>query len=88
MWFWLARIINGRSQQERTRRGVESGSVAIKGFIKDHPVSDVCINQCRLTRAMMRLWARDEGQTHFGGVSQIVGNSKNVGRSTFSIVGG
>jgi len=41
MWFWLARIISGRSQQERIRRGVDRGSVAIKGFIKDHPVSEV-----------------------------------------------
>lgn len=29
VWFWLARIINGSNQQVRTRRGVESGSVAI-----------------------------------------------------------
>lgn len=27
-WFWLARIISGRSQHVSTRRGVESGSVA------------------------------------------------------------
>jgi len=29
MWFWLARIISGRSQQVRTRSGVERGSVAM-----------------------------------------------------------
>lgn len=29
VWFWLARIIRGNSQQVRTKRGVESGSVAI-----------------------------------------------------------
>lgn len=29
VWFWLARIIRGRSQQVRVRRGVERGSVAI-----------------------------------------------------------
>jgi len=45
MWFWLAKIIRGRSQHERIRRGVERGSVAIRGFIKDHPVSEVCISQ-------------------------------------------
>lgn len=39
MWFWLARIISGRSQQVRTRRGVESGSVAMYWFINDQPVS-------------------------------------------------
>lgn len=26
--FWLARIISGRSQHDKIRRGVESGSVA------------------------------------------------------------
>jgi len=64
MWFWLARIISGSSQQESTRRGVESGSVAISGFIVDQPVSDEHINQCRLARAIIRLWPREDGQTH------------------------
>lgn len=29
MWFWLAKIIRGSSQQVRTNRGVERGSVPI-----------------------------------------------------------
>ena len=29
MWFWLARIIRGRSQHVRVSRGVERGSVAM-----------------------------------------------------------
>lgn len=29
MWFWLARIISGSSQQVRTSRGVDKGSVPI-----------------------------------------------------------
>ena len=29
VWFWLARIMRGRSQQVRTRRGADKGSVAI-----------------------------------------------------------
>lgn len=29
VWFWLARIISGRSQQVRTRSGVDRGSVAM-----------------------------------------------------------
>ena len=29
VWFWLAKIISGRSQQVRTRRGVERESTAI-----------------------------------------------------------
>jgi len=40
MWFWLARIIRGRSQQLRTRRGVDKGSVAMRGFREDQPVSE------------------------------------------------
>ena len=88
MWFWLARIIRGRSQQERMRRGVDRGSVAMSGFMSDHPVSDVCISQCRLTKAIIRPWAREDGHSHLGGASQIVGNSISVGRSTFSIVRG
>lgn len=28
IWFWLAKIIRGRSQQDKTRRGVERASVA------------------------------------------------------------
>ena len=37
---------------------------------------------------MMSPWAREEGHTHLGGVSQIVGKSMSVGRRIFSIVGG
>lgn len=70
------------------RRGVDRGSVAMSGFMRDHPVSDECISQCRLTRAMIRPWAREEGHSHLGGASQIVGNSISVGRSTFSIARG
>ena len=62
--------------------------MAIRGFIRDHPVSEVCISQCRLTKAITRPWARDDGHSHLGGVSQIVGNNMRVGRSTFSIEGG
>ena len=44
MWFWLARIIRGRSQQERIRRGVDKGSVAMRGLTNDHPVSEGCVS--------------------------------------------
>ena len=88
MWLWLARVIKGRSQQERTRRGVDKGSVARRGIRRDQPVSEVWGSQCRETRAITRLCARDEGHTHLGGVSQIRGNRRRVGVSTFSIVGG
>lgn len=55
MWFWLARIIKGRSQQVRTRRGVERGSVAIYWFMNDQPVSVDILNRVRLISAMSRL---------------------------------
>lgn len=29
VWFWLARIIRGRSQHVRTKRGVDRASVAM-----------------------------------------------------------
>lgn len=32
MWFWLAIIIRGSNQQESTRRGDDSGSVAMEEF--------------------------------------------------------
>lgn len=37
---------------------------------------------------MIRPWAREDGHSHLGGASQIVGNSISVGRSTFSIARG
>ena len=86
MWFWLARIIKGRSQQERTRRGADKGSVAIRGFVKDQPVSEVRVSQWRLVTAITRVWAREEVHTHLGGVSQIKGNNVSVGIRIFSIV--
>jgi hypothetical protein len=54
MWFWLAKIIKGRSQHVKTRRGVDKGSVA--KYILDivHPVSDVHLSHVRLIRAIER----------------------------------
>lgn len=86
MWFWLARIISGRSQHVSTRRGVDRGSVAIYVLDAVHPVSEVHFNQERLTRAIERLCAMVAVHSHLGEVSQIVGNSIMVGISTFSIV--
>ena len=55
VWFWLARIIKGRSQQVRVRRGVERGSVAMYWFKKDQPVSAEILNQVKLASAIIRL---------------------------------
>ena len=86
MWFWLARIINGKSQQVRIRRGVERGSVAIYTFMHNHPVSVGILNQARLARAMIRLWARVVDQSRLKGESQIVGIIMIVGKRIFSTV--
>lgn len=86
IWFWLAKIINGRSQHVNTRSGVDRGSVAKYMFEAAHPVSDVHFNQVRLMRAINRLCAVVVVQSHLGDEIQIVGNSIIVGISTFSIV--
>lgn len=88
VWLWLAKIIRGSSQQVRTRRGVERGSVAMKGVRQDQPVSDVFFSQVRLANAMIRLWERVIGHNHLAGASQAVGRSIRVGISIFSIVRG
>lgn len=55
VWFWLARIISGRSQQVSTKRGVDRGSVAMKRLREDQPVSEGVFNHVRLVKAIMRL---------------------------------
>lgn len=80
--------MRGSSQQVSTRRGVERGSVAIYRLREDQPVSDRFFNQVRLKRAITKLWARVEGQSHLGEESQVVGASIRVGIRIFSIVGG
>lgn len=85
VWFWLAKIISGRSQQDNTRRGVERGSVAMCVFKLVQDVSEGLFSQVRLNKAMQKLWPRVVGQSHFGPDSQIVGRSIRVGSRTFSI---
>lgn len=70
-----------------TRRGVERGSVAMKGERQAQPVSEAFFSQSRLMRAMIRLWQRVVGQSHLSLESQVVGNSISVGIRIFSIVG-
>ena len=85
VWFWLAKIINGRSQQVRTRRGVERGSVAMYVLTQAQPVSERFSSHVRLASAMIRLWARAVGQRYLGAVNQVVGTSITVGMRIFSI---
>lgn len=85
VWFWLARIIRGRSQHVRTSRGVDRGSVAINRFRVDQPVSNAYFSHERLISAINMLWARVVGQSHLAGVNQAVGTSIKVGMRTFSI---
>lgn len=42
----------------------------------------------RLSRAIIKLWARVEAQSHLVGVNQAVGIKIRVGINTFSIVAG
>lgn len=86
VWFWLAKIIRGRSQHVRTRRGVDKASVAMYRLRDVQPVSDRFSSQVKLAKAMTRLWARVVDHSHFAGVSQIVGMSIRVGMRIFSIV--
>lgn len=85
IWCWLAKIIRGSNQQVRIRRGVDKGSVPIRGFNMAHPFSEVFFSQCRLIKAMIVLWAREAGQSHLLGSSQAVGRSTRVGIKIFSI---
>lgn len=88
VWFWLARIISGKSQQVRTRSGVDRGSVAMYWLREVQPVSDRFSNQVRLASAIIRLWAKAVGHNHFEGTIQVVGTSISVGIRIFSIVEG
>lgn len=88
VWFWLARIIRGKSQQVRTRRGVDKGSAAMYTPRLDQPNSDAFFSQVRLARAIMRLCTRVVGQSHLAGAPQAVGISIRVGIRIFSIVRG
>lgn len=88
MWCWLARIISGRSQQVRTSRGVDRGSVAIYKLVVVQPVSKDHLIKVKLIRAITRLWVVMLVHNHLGEESQIVGNSMMVGIRIFSIVVG
>ena len=55
----------GSSQHERTRRGEDTGSVAMYAFKDFQPVSEVWASQVRLSVEIKRLWAKTVGQSHF-----------------------
>lgn len=86
MWFWLARIISGRSQHDRTRRGLDRGSVPIRKERLVQPVLSGFFIQSRLTVAIRRLLSVVDCQAHFEGDSQATGISIKVGRRIFNIV--
>lgn len=88
VWFWLARIIRGSSQQVSTRRGIDRRSVAMYGLRDAQPVSDKFASHVRLMNAMTRLWVRVMGHNHFEGVHHVTGTSISVGMRIFSIEGG
>lgn len=80
--------MSGRSQQDRIRRGVDRGSVAIYEFDEDHPVSVSHFIQLKLTSAIVRLCDEVVIQSHFLLISHAVGIIMIVGIRTFSIVTG
>lgn len=88
VWFWLARIIRGSSQQVKTKRGVDRESVASMVLRDDQPVSEVSFSHTRLAMAIVMLWRREVGQSHLGAESQMVGRSMIVGIKIFNIAGG
>lgn len=55
VWFWLAKIMRGRSQHVRTRSGVDNGSVAIYKLREAQPVSARLLSHERLNKAIIRL---------------------------------
>ena len=59
--------------------------MAINRLTKDQPDSEEWASQCRLTRAIARLWPRAVGQSHLGEVSQIRGYNISVGVRIFNI---
>ena len=88
MWLWLAIIIKGKSQHDKTRRGLESGSVPIKRLMLAQPVSQGFFSHTRLSVAISRLLVVVTCQNHFLGESQVAGMSISVGIRIFSIVVG
>ena len=88
MWFWLAIIIKGRSQQERTSRGLDRASVAVSRLRWVHPVSHDFFIQIKLMVAINRLCTVGIFQVHFVGVNQVVGIKSRVGIRIFNIVEG
>lgn len=86
MWFWLARVIRGSSQQDNTNRGVERGSVAAYRFEQVQPTSVSHLSQVRLIAAIASPCVVAVVHSHFLFTSQVVGISMMVGIRTFSIV--
>lgn len=78
--------MRGRSQQDKMRRGVDNGSVAIKVLAEDHPVSEDHLAHWRLSKAIKRLCISVSDHSRLFGRSQVVGISRIVGRRIFSIV--
>lgn len=87
MWFWLARIIKGRSQHVKTRRGVDNVSIAVYNPREVQPVSDMFLIQVKLSIEIIKLY--DSVKRHRCGKfeSQVTGISIKVGIKIFIIEG-
>lgn len=86
-WFWLARIMSGRSQHVNTSRGDDVWSVPVHwvrflyGWYEG-------VSHCRLSVATSKLYMVVLVHRNLGGERRVVGRSIIVGRMIFSIVGG
>lgn len=88
VWFWLARIMRGRSQQVKINSGVESISRAIKVLTEVQLDVGNFISNGRLASAIIKLWRVVVGQSHLAGTIQVTGTSMKVAIRISSIVTG
>lgn len=58
--------MRGRSQHDRTTKGVDSWSVAVNGFIIVHPVSEKFFIQVKLITATRKPFIAEIGHNHLG----------------------
>lgn len=86
-WFWLAKIIKGRSQTVRITKGVEMGS---KKNIGENVILKMsfCHSNVRLERLINRLWDKTLIHSIFLSESQVNGININDGKIIFNIVKG
>lgn len=84
-WFWLAKIMSGRSQHESTKRGVDTRSVPMYVLRWVQLSSEQLFSHIKLVAAMIKLYASVKGHSHLVGLNQADGIRAKVGIRIFSI---